>query len=385
MGLSPLTAMGDFIQSNPGSRNTPKAHRSYPLTFNAGALYLQDDWKASENLTLSFGLRYEIQSQPINGLHDFTVQRESNPATAFWDQSLPLSLRTVQSLPMVKHNFGPVVGFAWQPAWQGSDTVVRGGFHIGYDATFNNPFSNIAQSTPAVNFANLQTCQNCVPSDGRASTLRGLINPQVPLGVNPGFRAESKTDPKLRNPYTEQWNIGMQQAFTSHVVGEVRYLGNHGVALYQTAQREPRAGPAHRCRVPERHSQRADSLHHPQLTRLHGWLRGLQPHQCDHSGQHRLLELQRPADPHLGRALAWRNRRPQLHLEQDIDNVTEIYATGAGGNTTDFAQNPFDLNNAERGISGLDYPQLTSFYMIFDVPFFQARTRWGASSLADGR
>ena len=53
---------------------------------------------------------------------------------------------------------------------------------------------------------------------------------------------------------------------------------------------------------------------------------------------------------------------------KDIDNVSEIYATGTGGNTTNFSQSPFDLSQAERGVSGLDYPQLASIYMIYEVP-----------------
>jgi hypothetical protein len=55
---------------------------------------------------------------------------------------------------------------------------------------------------------------------------------------------------------------------------------------------------------------------------------------------------------------------------KDIDNVSEIYSTGAGGNTTNFSQSPFDLTRGERGISGLDYPQLTSLYMIIELPWF---------------
>src|SRR6202034_2754359 len=124
-----FTNFSAFISSSPTVTLYADGPASYNLIFNYGALYLQDDWKASENLTLSVGLRYEIQSQPLNGLHAMTVQRESNPATAFWDQSLPLSLRTVQSLPLDKHNLGPVVGFSWMPKVLGQgNTVIRGGF-----------------------------------------------------------------------------------------------------------------------------------------------------------------------------------------------------------------------------------------------------------------
>lgn len=64
------------------------------------AIYGQDTWKALSNLTLNFGLRYEVdhRRQP---------------------------LRTSYS------NFGPRVGFAWDP-FKKSKTIVRGGYGIFY-------------------------------------------------------------------------------------------------------------------------------------------------------------------------------------------------------------------------------------------------------------
>jgi hypothetical protein len=53
---------------------------------------------------------------------------------------------------------------------------------------------------------------------------------------------------------------------------------------------------------------------------------------------------------------------------KDIDNISEIYATLGGGNTTNYSQSPFDLSHAERGVSGLDYPNVASIYMLFEVP-----------------
>ena len=342
---------------------------AYPLTYNAGAVYVQDDFKATPELTLSFGLRYELQSQPINGLHDYTTSRESNPSTAFWDTSLPLSLRTVQSLPMVKRNLGPVLGFAWQPAIHGQNSlVVRGGFHIGYDATFNNPFANIAQSTPTVNFASLLACNDCIPSDGSAAALRGIINPQVPLGGDPGFRAQSNTDPHLYNPYTEQWSLGVQQAFTRYIVGEVRYLGNHGVGLLENRNGNPALGPLIAagfqnvipagltpCTTPNTPGATAGYV---DCNRTNLVTLGNTGFSNYNSLQSR-LNIEHWRGITAGISYTW---------SKDIDNVSEIYATGTGGNTTNFSQSPFDLNQAERGVSGLDYPQLASIYMIYEVP-----------------
>jgi hypothetical protein len=368
-GFFVFTSFADFIQSNPNLSLYAEGPSAYPLTYNAGAAYIQDDFKATPQLTLSLGLRYEIQSEPINGLHDYTTNRESNPNTAFWDTSLPLSLRTVQSLPIVKRNLGPVAGFAWQPAIHGQNSVVvRGGFHIGYDATFNNPFANIAQSTPAVNFASLLTCTNCIPSDGSAASLRGIINPQVPLGGNPGFRAQSNTDPNLSNPYTEQWTLGVQAAFTRQIVGEVRYLGNHGVGLLENRNGNPALGPLidagfqnvipaglTPCTTPNTPGATAGYV---DCNRTNVVTLGNTGFSNYNSLQSR-LSIEHWRGVTAGISYTW---------SKDIDNISEIYATGTGGNTTNFSQSPFDLNQAERGVSGLDYPQLASIYMIYEVP-----------------
>ena len=360
-----------FVQNNPEVVFYAQGAPAYPLTYNAGALYFQDDIKVTPTLTVSAGLRYEIQSQPINGLHDYTVKRESNPSTAFWDTTLPLNLRTVQSLPIVKHNFGPVVGFAWQPLLHGqNETVVRGGFHIGYDSTFNNPFANIAQSTPMVNYATLQTCNACVPSDGSAASLRTIINPQVPLGGNPGERSESNTDPNLYNPYTEQWTLGLQQAISHHMVGEVRYVGNHGVGLYENRNGNPALGPLidagyknvipsglTPCSTPNAPGASAGfaDCNRTNLVTL-----GNTGYSNYNSMQSR-LSIEHWHGVTAGASFTW---------SKDIDNISEIYATLGGGNTTNYSQSPFDLSRTERGLSALDYPFLTSVYMLFEVPSF---------------
>ena len=368
-GVLTFASFGDFIQSNPELTQYADGRSSYPLTYNAGAVYFQDDFKASPALTLSLGLRYELQSQPINGLHDYTVSRESNPATALWDTTLPLNLRTVQSLPIAKHNLGPVVGFAWQPLVHGqNELVVRGGFHIGYDATFNNPFANIAQGTPTVNFAAIQTCNSCIPSDGAASSLRKIINPQVPLGINPGFREQTNTDPHLYNPYTEQWTLGVQQAFSRHMVGEVRYLGNHGVGLFENRNGNPALGPLIAagyqkvipggltpCTTPGAPGATAGFV---DCNRTDVVTLGNTGYSTYNALQSR-LSVEHWHGITGGLSYTW---------SKDIDNISEIYATFGGGNTTNYSQSPFDLSRTERGVSGLDYPQLTSVYMIFQVP-----------------
>ena len=360
---------GAFIQSQPELTQYADGVSSFPLTYNAGALYIQDDIKATPTFTVSVGLRYELQSQPINGLHDLTVHRESNPSTALWDTALPLNLRTVQSLPLSNHNLGPVVGFAWQPLVRGqNELVVRGGFHIGYDATFNNPFANIAQGTPMINFASLQSCTNCIPSDGSAATLRPIINPQVPLGGNPGFRAQANTDPHLYNPYTEQWTLGIQQALSRHMVGELRYLGNHGVGLLENRVGNPALGPliaaGYQNVIPSGLTP-CTTAGAPGATAGFADCNRTDLVTLGNTGYSNYNSLQsRLSIEHWHGVTAGVN----FTWSKDIDNISEIYATNTSGNTTNYSQSPFDMSRGERGVSGLDYPLLASIYMLFEVP-----------------
>jgi hypothetical protein len=54
-----------------------------------------------------------------------------------------------------------------------------------------------------------------------------------------------------------------------------------------------------------------------------------------------------------------------------IDNTSEVYSSGAGGNTLSFAQNPFNTSRAERGVGGYDFPQVFGLTFIYDLPFYK--------------
>ena len=47
----------------------------------------------------------------------------------------------------------------------------------------------------------------------------------------------------FHNPYTEQWNLGIQHSFTPRIVGEVRYVGNHAVGQFQELNGNPSLTP----------------------------------------------------------------------------------------------------------------------------------------------
>ena len=185
--------------------------------------YAGDDWKLTQNLTLNLGVTWTYYGQPANLFHDLTTTRESDPAKAFWLQSLPLDQRTNPSIPSIMNSFGPSAGFAYSPKWGGMVTgngkmVIRGGYRLLYDPPFYNIFLNTSSSSPVTFLQTITT---------------GLTSSMLPaLPVGPNVRAAlassiatNKFDPRTQNETTispnfgpdkvHSWSFGIEREITA--------------------------------------------------------------------------------------------------------------------------------------------------------------------------
>jgi hypothetical protein len=92
-------------------------------------LFVQDDWRYSQRLTLNLGLRYEYQKNPD------AIAANVNPL-------LPQTANRVSD----KNNFGPRVGFAYDMTGDGK-TSLRGGYGIYYGRVINSTVYNALINT----------------------------------------------------------------------------------------------------------------------------------------------------------------------------------------------------------------------------------------------
>lgn len=99
----------------------------YSLGTHDVAVFLQDDWRVNSKFTLNLGLRYEVQVLP----------------NAFIPN--PLVPQTF-SLPEDNNNFGPRVGFAWDPTGDGK-TAIRGGWGMYYGRYLNSTMASALTGT----------------------------------------------------------------------------------------------------------------------------------------------------------------------------------------------------------------------------------------------
>jgi outer membrane receptor protein involved in Fe transport len=375
--------------------------------------YFQDDWRIRENLTLNLGVRYEYTGQPINTINQITVDRESNPETAIWNQSLPLEARIFPKVPVDKNNWAPRLGFAWRPRFgdnrlgkmlfgEQDKTVVRGGYAIAYDPGFYNIMLNVSTSSPVV-FLNttLNPATGTIPfplpsanPTGEVvqgfATSNGLI---VRNTFDPKFFSQTIVAPDFHAPYSQQWSFGIQREITANNVLELRYVGNHAVGLFQTLNRNPRVD---RLRngftanvaglgnitfpgfpgllppgvTPQVAGQGA-CVDNPATTTLN------ESAQCNGrflaEGLIRSRENTASSTYH-GLQSQFRGRLwNQLSFgvsytfSKALDNASEIFTFSE----TASPQHPFNSNSAEKGLSGFHRKHASAFNFLWDIPGFK--------------
>jgi hypothetical protein len=219
--------------------------------------FLQDDYKLSERLTLNLGVRYDLfglpvdrQARLVNFLLDQlrigTTAAPAPPPNGFVQAAggrlpnVPTVTKTL--VPTDKNNFAPRVGFAYRLDEAGK-IVVRGGYGIYYDRIstryantqlFNFPYFAIGIGLPGLlqsfanPFLNLPQPSAFPVAPTIPSPLTPLAFPTVGVPIAGVF-----VDPKLRTPYVQQYNLGVQWEFVKNTVLEIGYVGNKGTNLLQ--------------------------------------------------------------------------------------------------------------------------------------------------------
>ena len=116
-GFSPVQAYGLGI---PGAfiQGVGNPHDEFNNT-TVGA-FIQDSWRLRSNLTMNYGVRYDVEFTP------------TFPAINALAQTAQDALGITQGIPRDSNNVAPRIGIAWDP-WNDGKTVIRASYGIFYD------------------------------------------------------------------------------------------------------------------------------------------------------------------------------------------------------------------------------------------------------------
>jgi hypothetical protein len=213
--------LGDFLVGYVQNINTSANQQLLTIRQNVYHAYAQDDWKATQKLTLNVGLRYEVTT-PFWENHD----KQSNLVL----DSGPCYLQIVQVADASKcgvgralihgdhNNFAPRLGLAYQAAQR---TVIRSGFGVFYGRDENVGLNRRLVNNPP--WVNLSTYT------GDQTTPAAYFKDGIPARAltGGGGNSDVNTFPlQSRTPYVVQWNLNIQREIAGGFVAQAGYTGS---------------------------------------------------------------------------------------------------------------------------------------------------------------
>jgi hypothetical protein len=256
LGMSAAQNGTGFSNVNTSGSQQGSYYKGYRGT--AMAMFLQDDVKLRSNLTVNAGVRWELNSgvstnkgvltsfwpslvtpfQPLPASGSYTgfvVPRNSSANPPAGVKTLGSMSLGENDLPM--HNFGPRVGFAYQPFGSESRTVIRGGYGIFYTLPNANSVLQTLGNQPYVSSASLTGAANAAATFQTPFTSKlnpGLWKPRLPYSVSPTPLSVTAVAQNIDSPLVQQYNLDVQQELPAKLIFEVGYVGTRGTRLAES-------------------------------------------------------------------------------------------------------------------------------------------------------
>src|SRR3712207_6040935 len=198
--------------------------------FNTNAItyedsfFVQDNYRFRPDVTFNMGLRYEYVTVPFGYFSD--AKADIN-------------------------NFGPRVGFAWNPKdFADGRFVFRGGFGISYDQVFQNILLNVSRNYPRA--ATFSAARNGVaPFNGVAASDPVFRQDPTAISAAAGRALDTRLfapNARIAQPMSWQWNTGIQYQFGRDYVAKAEYIGTKGSNLVREVERSEESRVGKECR-----------------------------------------------------------------------------------------------------------------------------------------
>lgn len=282
--LGRYASVGTFFNYDPSGNAFPLGTgKKRDYRYNELELYVQDNWRVRNNLTLNFGLRWHLYPAPYEA-NGFQAGQDVDMRQLFDTRvrNAALGISGEDAEPILRYdligkgnnarslyetdlnNFGPRFGFAYTPNFKSgflgalfgeNKTVIRGGGSVVYDrpggaitfiqdqvsylfdnsATTNfpapNPVSALLNNPRFTGIGNVPVV-NAPPVITRPFT--PFVDGTFPFGLADGT-FNYAVDQQFRIPYSIQYSFGFQRELPGNFILEASYVGRQGRKLFSQA------------------------------------------------------------------------------------------------------------------------------------------------------
>jgi hypothetical protein len=206
------TAQADRFTGNlPGTDTFREMRQKY------AAFFVQDDWRASNYLSIQAGLRYDFVTDPrelsgkvagLLSLDDLNTRPDGiTPGTPMYKNPS-------------KKSFAPRLGVAWNP-WGDKKSTVKGGYGLFYQPLTTSFYRGTTFRIYPY-FAGVDIRQPTVFGPGNIAVLAAGVNPSLVQKRSEFIFYDEK------QPYMEQWHANVDRDLGHQMVAEIGYLGSKG-------------------------------------------------------------------------------------------------------------------------------------------------------------
>lgn len=231
---------GTPIQTAACTINLPAVSPSFSRSnrYQDGSAYANDSYKITPQLTLNFGLRWELYGPQHSQKASYDSNFFMGSGSTIWDQIRNGQIKTRETSPdgrlwnLNKKQFAPKVGFAYDPFGNGK-TSIRGGFGLSYERNFNNVTFNVIQNPPNYGVVSFTAADNNganipVSTSNFAQFGSGTGGVALP---NVTLRA---VDPKIKPAYSANYSLSVEHQFAG-TTASLGYVGTRGIHNYSIA------------------------------------------------------------------------------------------------------------------------------------------------------
>jgi len=341
------------------------------------ALYIQDEWRVNNRLTLNYGLRYEVNT-PITEVRDrLNAFVPGQQSTVFPNAQrgilFPGDAGIARGVaPIFRKGFMPRLGFAWDPKGDGRRSI-RAAYGIFFDAMATG--SGLLSQAPVSSLPWTQAQQFSGPATGFQDPYAIQPKPQPNAFVLPATVVA--LDKNAQPPYAQNWNLSIQQEIFKSYLVEARYVGSKGTHVPRNTEANPAVfGPGATAANADRRRLYGNCPAGTAPCDLgHVALLSYTTNSTYHAGQ---LSLTRRFSSGAGFSVSY-------WLSKTLDYLSAMNLSGAAARPltgeNDMAQNPFNLR-AEHGPSLFDAKHRLVLSGSWQVPAASSLAGWSRTLLA---